>query len=108
MNPVFLSDGGLGVRIDATDTSQRALLTGDGDSVLATNPGDRTVYIRIGGDTVQSTNACYPILPGTKEDEIMLKGADGGQGLRSPGGIWFAAICDAGQTGTVILHRVSR
>jgi len=108
MNPVFLSDGGLGVRIAATGTSQAVLLVGDGDSVLLTNPGSTTVYIRLGRSDVVATTACYPILPDTKEDEIMLKGADGGAGLRFQGGTWIAAICESGQTGTLVAHRVSR
>lgn len=99
MNPVFLSNGGLGVRIAATDVSQRAELIGDGDSIVATVIGSVPVYIRFGRGDVVATNACYPILPGAKEDEIMLKGASGS---------WVAAVCDPGQSATLVIHRVAR
>lgn len=108
MNPVFLSEGGLGVRIEATDVSQSTQLVGDGDSLVLTNPGDTTVYIRIGRETVEATLACYPMFGGDKEDEIMLRGPDGGAGLRFPGGTWIAAVCAAGQTGAIVANRVSR
>jgi hypothetical protein len=99
MNPIFLANGGLGVRIAANDVSQRVQLVGDGDSVVATVIGDAPVFIRFGRSDVVATNACYPILPVSKEDEIMLKGASGD---------WVAAVCEAGQSATIILHRVSR
>ena len=99
MNPVFLPNGGLGVRIDANDTSQRAQLIGDGDSIVATVIGSVPVYVRFGRSDVVATTACYPILYGTKEDEIMLKGASGD---------WVAAVCDAGESATIVIHRVSR
>jgi hypothetical protein len=99
MNPLFLANGGLGTRIDANDVSQRAELVGDGDSVVATVIGDAAVFIRFGRSDVVATTACYPILPVSKEDEIMLKGASGS---------WVAAICEAGQSATLIIHRVSR
>lgn len=99
MNPLFLKNGGLGLRIDATDVSQRAELVGEGDSIVATVIGDAPVFIRFGRSDVVATTACYPILPVSKEDEIMLKGASGD---------WVAAVCEAGQSATIILHRVSR
>lgn len=99
MNPIFLPNGGLGVRIDATGTSQRAQLIGDGDSIVATNIGSAPVFIRFGGSDVVATTACYPILPGDKEPDIMLKGASGS---------YVAAICESGQTATILIHRVAR
>lgn len=99
MNPVFLSNGGLGVRINANDVSQRVKLIGDGDSIVATVIGVVPVYIRFGRDDVEATTACYPILSDEKEDEIMLKGASGD---------WVAAICDPGMSATILIHRVSR
>jgi hypothetical protein len=99
MNPIFLPNGGLGVRIAATSTSQSAELIGDGDSIVATVIGSVPVYIRFGRSDVVATTACYPILPGDKEPDIMLKGASGS---------WVAAICDSGQSATILIHRVSR
>ena len=98
-NPIFLPNGGLGVRIDANDVSQRAELIGDGDSIVATVWGAVPVMIRVGRSDVEATIACYPCLPRAKEDEIMLKGASGS---------WVAAICDPGQSATIFIHRVSR
>lgn len=99
MNPIVLPNGGLGVRIAATSTSQRAELIGDGDTIVATNLGSVPVYIRFGRSDVAATTECYPILPGTKEDGIMMKGSSGS---------WIAAICDSGQSATILIHRVAR
>ena len=99
MNPIFLPNGGLGVRIEANDSSQRAELIGDGDSIVATVIGNVPVFIRFGRGDVEATNACYPILPNDKEGDVMLKGVSGS---------WVAAICDPGQSATILIHRVSR
>lgn len=99
MNPIFLADGGLGLRIDATDASQRGELVGDGDTLVVTNLGNVPAFIRVGRSDVTATTACYPILPGDKEPDIMLKGSSGS---------WVAAICESGLATTIIAHRVSR
>ena len=99
MTPIFLPSGGLGVRIDANDASQRVELIGDGDTIVAAVLGFAPVYIRLGRSDVVATTACYPILFGTKEDGIMIKGAAGN---------WIAAICESGQSATILIHRVSR
>lgn len=99
MTPLFLANGGLGTRIDATDVSQRAEMTGTGDSIVATVIGSAPVFIRFGREDVVATGECYPCLPGTKESEIMLKNSSGN---------WIAAICDPGQSATIIIHRVDR
>jgi len=100
VDPIFLPNGGLGVRIAATDTSQRIEMVGDGDTIVATIvSGAVPVYIRFGNSTVAATTSCYPILPGGKEDGIMLKNAAGS---------WVAAICDTDQSATILIHRVSR
>jgi hypothetical protein len=99
MDPIFLPSGGLGVRIEATDASQRAELVGDGDTIIATNMGSVAAYICYGRSDVEATTACYPILPRTKEDGIMLRNASGS---------WVAAICDTGQSTTILFHRVAR
>ena len=99
MTPLFLPSDGIGIRIEANETSQRAQLVGDGDSIVATNIGTVPVFICFGRGDVVATNACYPCLPGTKESEIMLKNSSGD---------WIAAICDPGQSATIIIHRVSR
>lgn len=99
MTPIFLPNGGEGVRIDANDESQRAELVGDGDTLVATNLGPVPVYIRMGRSDVVATTACYPILVGDKESDIMLKGASGS---------WVAAICAPGESATILIHRVSR
>jgi len=100
MNPIFLSNGGLGVRIAANGTaSQRAELIGDGDTIVATNLGSVPVFILFGRSDVAATTSCYPILPGDKEPDIMLKGSSGS---------YVAAICESGQSATILIHRVSR
>lgn len=100
MNPIFLPNGGLGVRIEANgDASQRAQLVGDGDSIVATVVGNVPVMIRIGRSDVVATTACYPCLPNDKEPDIMLKGASGD---------WVAAICDPGEEATIFIHRYQR
>ncbi len=108
MNPVFLSNNGIGLRLEPDGTGVRGQIVGDGDSLIFTNPGSTTVYVAIGGPGIVATTAGYPILYGTKEDEIMLTAPGGGPGLKLAGGTWVAAICEPGQSGTITIHRVSR
>lgn len=110
MNPVFLSNGGIGIRLEPGDTSVRKQIVGDGDSLLFSNPNPlgTTVYIAIGDANVVATTAGYPILVGSKEDEVMLTAPGGGPGFKLPGGTWVAAICETGESGAITVHRVSR
>lgn len=103
MDPLILTNGGRGVRMECTDTSQRAVPLGDGDSFCVTNPSNVTIYLEIGDATVTATTAGYPILKGTKEDNLPLDSkTDYYDDLH------FAAVCESGQTGALIVHRVFR
>lgn len=54
MNPVFLSNNGIGLRLEPDGTGVRGQIVGDGDSLIFTNPGSTTVYVAIGGPGIVS------------------------------------------------------
>lgn len=103
MDPLKLTNNGLGVRLSCTDVSSRVAIPGNGDSLCVTNPGNTTIYMGLGGSTFEATTAGYPILPGTKEDNLLLDvDADW---YHAP---YIAGICESGVTGTLIVQRVFR
>ena len=105
MNPVILSNNGKGLRLACTPTSARARLVGTGDSLVLTNPGSTDAYAVLGPSTVEADLTGYQILPGTKEDNIVLDPEVHAEFWADP---WIAVICESGQTATLLVHRVSR
>lgn len=101
----ILGDG-VGVRFAATDVSGRAALAGTGDGLLVTNPGTNTVYFVLGDASVVAptpgATAGVPVLPGTSARYALDPHA------AYYGEVHAAAICNYGQTGELIIHRVSR
>jgi hypothetical protein len=111
MDPAILSNNGIGVRLTPSGTTSTAAVAvspvGTGDSLIVTNPSSCTIYLVIGGSTIQApvpgTTAGYPILAGTKEDEIVLD-KDAAYYQRP----YVACNCEDGDEGILIVHRVSR
>lgn len=63
--PFELANGGLGVLLTATDSSQVATLVGDGGQALITNKGAFAGHLFFGiGTGIAATEACLCILPG--------------------------------------------
>lgn len=93
----------LGVRINVTETSQSAQLVGSGKMLILTNPllTSSEVYVTLGSSSsVQATTSHFPIMPGT-QTEISLPQDGTGKVTQ---GLWIAAICTTGNTGTLLAH----
>lgn len=108
LTPIILSANGLGavVACTATSGSTRVALVGDGDALVVTNLGEYVGFLAIGNSTVTAVapgaTASYPILVGTKEDQI------GAKLTNETTATHVAGICNAGETTTLIVHRVQR
>lgn len=90
-------EGGDGVEIDATGTTQaaqipytQAVATPDRLRILVTNDGEVSASIRFGQSNVQATASCQRILPGT---QVLLSPP-----VVAPSGVWIAAMCPSGGT----------
>lgn len=105
MDPVILSNNGKGLRLSVIETSSRGALVGTGDSLVITNPNDFNIYVALGGSTVEADLTGYLILPGDKEDSIVLDPEKHRDFYAAP---WIAAICESGYSGPLLVHRVSR
>ncbi len=109
LTPIILSNNGTGVAIACTDSSgsTRVALLGDGDAFVVTNVGTFIGYLAIGGSTVTAvapgSTASYPILVGTKEDQIATKLTESLVPVTHAAG-----ICNAGENTILIVHRVQR
>lgn len=109
LTPIILSANGLGVVVACTASSggTRVALVGDGDALVVTNLGFYVGFLAIGGSTVTAvapgSTASYPILAGTKEDQVSSKLTGDLTGVTH-----VAGICNAGETTTLIVHRVQR
>lgn len=103
MDPLILSNNGIGLRLAPTSTSSRSALIGSGDSLVIANVGTVDVYVSFGTvTTATATNAGYVIYAGQKEDQLVLdREADW---YDAP---YIAAITEAG-TGAITVHRVFR
>ncbi len=105
MDPLILSNNGKGLRMSCTAVSSRAALIGTGDSLCLTNPNSFNIYVALGTSTIEADLTGYLILPGTKEDEIVLDAVKHAEFYAAP---YIAAICDSGYAGPLLVHRVSR
>lgn len=105
MDPLILSNNGKGLRMSCTAVSTRAALVGTGDSLCITNPNDFNIYVVLGTSTIEADLTGYLILPGTKEDEIVLDPQKHAEFYSAP---YIAAICESGYAGPLLVHRVSR
>lgn len=112
MELISLTNNGLGVTLVCTSSTgaTRVLVPGDGDLVV-TNVGTCTGYLGVGGSTgftavapgATGSAASYPILVGTKEDQITIPPSEAY--AKEP---YVAGVCAAGETTTLIVHRVRR
>ena len=105
MDAVILSNNGKGLRMSCTATSTRAALVGTGDSLVVTNPNGFNIYVVLGSSTIDADLTGYLILPGTKEDNLVLDPAKHAAFYNAP---YIAAICESGFAGALSVHRVSR
>ena len=105
MTPIILSNNGKGLRMNCTAVSSRAALVGTGDSLVITNPNTFNIYVALGGLTIEADLTGYLILPGTKEDNIVLDPEKHAAFYAAP---YIAAICESGLSGYLSVHRVSR
>lgn len=109
MDPLQPNNNGTGVALACTDASgsTRVALTGEGDSLMVTNVGSSTGYLAIGDSTVTAlapgSTASYPVLPGTKEDQLLIEPT--ASYAKAP---YVAGVCKSGETTTLVIHRVSR
>lgn len=110
MDPLFLSNNGRGVALVCTDASGAAqvALIGDGDSLVVTNIGDKYGFLSLSDGTIDAVApgagvSSYPMVPGSKEDQIILDKTV--SYYASP---FVAGVCAAGETTTLIVHLVSR
>lgn len=106
LTPIYLSNNGTGVALACTSASggTRVALVGEGDSMVVTNVGSFVGYLALGDATgPAATTACYPILPGTKEDQLIL------DRTKSYGRVpYVAGVCKSGETTTLVVHLVQR
>lgn len=110
LTPIYLSNNGTGVALACTSSSggTRVPLLGDGDSLVVTNIGGSTGFLALGGPTgfsavAPGATASYPILVGTKEDQIVIARDESYFGR-----VHVAGVCKAGETTTLIVHLVER
>jgi hypothetical protein len=61
------TNGGLGILLNASTTSQSASLVGDGFTIVATNDGYYAAHLALGDDTVVATTAHMILLPGVTQ-----------------------------------------
>lgn len=101
----ILSNNGKGVRLEVSGTSTRARIVGTGDSLVLSNGERFDVYVALGTSTIEADLTSYLVLPGTKEDNIVLDPETHREFWDDP---WIAAICAPGQSGVLTVHRVSR
>lgn len=105
MTPIIFQNNGKGLRLSANDVSARSRIGGKGDSLVLTNSGFNNIYVAIGSSTIEADLTGYLILPGTKEDNIVLDPEIHAAFYADP---WIAVICESGVTGFLSVHRVSR
>ncbi len=105
MTPIIFQQNGKGLRLSVSAVSARTQIGGKGDSLVLTNPGPNNIYVALGTSTIETDLTGYLILPGTKEDNIVL---DPEIHAAFYADHWIAVICDSGVTGFLSVHRVSR
>lgn len=105
MSPIILSNGGKGLRMSCSAVSSRAALVGTGDSLCITNPNAFEIHMVLGDSSVEADLTGFPILPLTKEDNIVLDPEKHAAFYASP---YIAVICQSGFAGPLLVHRVSR
>ncbi|MCW5737801.1 MAG: hypothetical protein KIS73_27015 [Enhydrobacter sp.] len=110
LTPIILSNKGKGVTLVCTDATgaTQAALVGDGDAILVSNIGNFTAFVSIStGDTTAvapgatGSPASFPVLPRVQDDQIANRLTDGPVTHAS-------AVCAAGETTTIVIHRVQR
>lgn len=80
------SNGGLGVELDVTSTSQRVELVGNGFTIMVTNDGPSSAHMALGDGNVEATDAhlllipasqCFTLKPEDQITHVALKTRDG-------------------------------
>tara|TARA_R110000868_G_scaffold411706_1_gene707763 strand:- start:6450 stop:6773 length:324 start_codon:yes stop_codon:yes gene_type:complete len=103
--PLILTNNGKGLRMSCAAVSSRAALVGTGDSLCISNLNGFAIYVVLGGSTIEADLTGFPILPGTKEDNIVLDAEKHAAFYANP---YIAVICESGLSGYLSVHRVSR
>lgn len=78
---------------------------GTGDSLVLTNPNPFEIYVTLGTSSIDADLTGFPILRGTKEDNIIIDAEIHAEFYADP---WIAVICESGFAGPLLVHRVNR
>lgn len=104
MDPLILTNNGKGRRLNCTAVSSSVSVKSlVGDSLVVTNPNSFDIYLAVGGPSIEADLTSYLILPGEKEDNLVID--PNADYAADP---WVAVICATGLAGPVLVHRASR
>lgn len=100
---VIPSNNWLGTLLECTETTSSVGPLGAGDSFVITLLAGSRVYLAIGDPTIQADPTGWILTTASPEARLTIDPQV--YWYNTP---WIAGICEAGQTATVLIHRVAR